>query len=235
LLDFQNTWKSALEPKVHDRRIALCPDNTADKTGSANSCYPEEPCHDSRFQERVFHFPDDAYAGFVQIPKVGKLTLDVITDTPNIGELARYIRIDIPFVSKIVLYPFEYIPKVGKFFRHRGVDTPQVDKFPADCVLLRGAPIPSYEKIVAHQGDEPTVNMTLPVSADAAAAAAVTVLLNQILRTAAAATSPSAIAVTRDRGVVNDNPIGAVSSSTTLCVPVESYAIATVVPTEVVS
>jgi hypothetical protein len=43
LLDFQNTWKSALLSNVHDKRIALCPDKVAVNTGSAKSVSPEEP------------------------------------------------------------------------------------------------------------------------------------------------------------------------------------------------
>jgi hypothetical protein len=196
---------------------------------------PVEPIYDGIGPETILDLPADTYPRLVEIPEIGEFPLDVVPDVPKEGELARYIRIDIPLVGEFLLDSNEDIPKVGEFFRDRGVDPPQVGKLPADCVLLRGAPISPCEKIIGHYGADPTVKVTLPVSADAAAAAAVTVLRNQILRTAAAATSPSAIAVASDRGVVNDNPIGAVSSSTTLCVPVESYAIATVVPTEVVS
>ena len=196
---------------------------------------PVEPIYNSIGPETVLYLPSDACGRIVQIPEIGEFPLDVVPDVPKEGELARYIRIDIPLVGEFLLDSNEDIPKVGEFFRDRGVDPPQVGKLPADCVLLRSAAIPSRKEVVTHYGADPTVKVTLPVSADAAAAEANTVLLNQILRTAAAATSPSAIAVARDKGVVNDRPIGAVSSSTTLCVPVESYAIATVVPTEVVS
>jgi hypothetical protein len=183
---------------------------------------PVEPIYDGIGPETILDLPADTYPRLVEIPEISEFPLDVVPDVPKEGELARYIRIDIPLVGEFLLDSNEDIPKVGEFFRDRGVDPPQVGKLPADCVLLRSAPIPSYEKIVGHYGALPTVIVTLPVSAVAAAAEAVIVLLNQILRAAAAATSPSAIAVASDKGVENDNPIGAVSSSTTLWVPVES-------------
>ena len=122
---------------------------------------PVEPIYNGVRAETILHLTRDTYPRFVQIPKVGEFTLDVIRYVPLKSEFTRFVGVDVPFIGEFLLDPNEDIPQVGEFSRDRGVDAPKIRELPADGILLRSASIPSGEKIVGHYGALPTVIVTL--------------------------------------------------------------------------